>query len=80
MKKLLILAAVLVMFSSALGCRCCDWLCRGAAYNPCPPPTVSYAAPCADPCATTCGPCADTCAAPGMLTPGPAPYTSIPAR
>ena len=67
MKKLLILTAVLMLTSSAVGCRCCDWLWRGAAYAPCAP-AVSYGAPCppADPC--------DPCAAPSVVTPGPAPY------
>ncbi len=74
MKKLMILTAALVMISSATGCRCWNWLCRGAAYNPCPPmaPVATYADPC--PPGVTTSP--DTCAAPQMI-PGPANYSPL---
>lgn len=64
MKKLLILTAVLMLTSSAVGCRCCDWLWRGAPASPCVPMATygDYSPP--------CNPC-DSCA--------PAePYSSIP--
>lgn len=54
MKRLLILTALLVLTSSAIGCRCCDWLWRGASYRPCPP-TQTYGEPCA-PCGNPCDP------------------------
>ncbi|MHC4176947.1 MAG: hypothetical protein ACYSWU_05545 [Planctomycetota bacterium] len=69
MKKLLILTAVLMLTSSAVGCRCCNWLWRGAAYNPCTP-AVTYSDPC--PPYNPCDPCATGQPA---FTPGPAPYS-----
>ncbi len=65
MKRLLILTALLMLASSAIGCRCCDWLWRGAAYRPYPA-TQTFANPC-DPCENPCGP---AMSAPG-LSPGP---------
>ena len=70
MKKLLILTAVLMLTSSAVGCRCCDWMWRGA-YSPCAP----MATPC-DPCVTYAP--ADPCATPPAIVPGPAPYSASP--
>ena len=71
MKKLLILTAVLMLTSSAVGCRCCDWLWRGAAYNPCAP-AVTYSDPC-----PPYNPC-DPCATGAPVIPGPAPYNGPP--
>ena len=72
MKKLLILTAVLMLTSSAAGCRCCDWLCRGAAYNPCPP-AVTYGDP-----YPPANPCDSGAIAPPGIAPGPVPYTGVP--
>lgn len=72
MKKLLILTAVLMLTGSAAGCRCCDWLWRGAAYNPCPP-AVTYGDPC-----PPADPCAPGAIAPPVIAPGPVPYTGPP--
>ena len=74
MKKLLILTAVLMLTSSTVGCQCCNWLCRGAAYNP-GAPAVTYGNPC--PPADPCDPCAT---APPAIGPGPVPYTQIPTQ
>lgn len=74
MKRLLILTAVLMLTASSVGCRCCDWMWRGAAWNPCAP-MVTYGEPCppVDPC--------DPCATPApTLTPGPVPYTQAPVQ
>ncbi len=68
MKKLLILTAVVMLASGTAGCRCCDWLWRGAAYNPYPS-TPAYGDPC--PTYNPCDPCAT--GAPAII-PGPAPY------
>ena len=67
MKKLLILTAVLMLTSSAIGCRCCDWLWRGAAYNPCAP-AATYGNACPP------NPCDPGATGAPALTPGPAPY------
>lgn len=72
MKKLLILTAVLMLTSSVVGCRCCNWLWRGAAYNP-GAPAVTYSDPC-----PPYNPC-DPCATGVPITPGPAPYGGPPA-
>ncbi len=74
MKRLLILTVVLVLGSSAVGCRCCDWLWRGACYSPCPPgpPAVT--------CTDSCPPY-NPCAPPAeVIPPGPAPYSVTPAQ
>jgi hypothetical protein len=72
MKKLLILTAILMLTSSAAGCRCCQWLWRGAPWNACPT-APAYSEPC--PPYQPCDPCLT---APGTITPGPAPYTEAP--
>ena len=76
MKKLLILTAVLMVTASAVGCRCCPWLWRGAAWNPYAP-MATYSNPC--PPVNPCDPC-DPCATPPAITPGPAPYTVTPGQ
>lgn len=71
MKKVLILTAVLMLTSSAVGCRCCDWFRRGAFRNPCAPAsTFDNPCPPYNPC--------DPCATPQVVTPGPDPYTVTP--
>jgi len=70
MKRMLILTVVTVSLSSLAGCRCCDWLFRGARYEACPPPAVTFEPSC-DPC--------DPCGVPPAITPGPSAYT-IPAE
>jgi hypothetical protein len=71
MKRLLILTAAAALTVAMTGCRCCDWLFRGA-------PAQQYPAPvCAAPCAPACNPC-DPCGAPGMVTPGPEAYAPGP--
>lgn len=72
MKKLLILAAVLMLTASAVGCRCCEWLSRTCFGNPCPPTPV-YSNPCYNPCPPApCDPCASGPAAtPMTVVPGP---------
>lgn len=74
MKRLFLLAAVLAFAGSTIGCRCCDWLFRGANYNPNPCPPAVYGNPCYP--ANPCDPC-DPCATPG-LTPGAETYTPGP--
>ena len=76
MKKLLILTAVVMLTGSTVGCRCCNWMFRGA-YNPCPP-QGAYGEPCA-PSYNPCDPCT-TPGAPQGIAPGPAPYSSVPAQ
>jgi hypothetical protein len=67
MKKLLVLTAVVMLTAGATGCRCCEWLWRGAAYEPYAP-AATYTNPC-----PPYNPC-DPCAVPSTVTPGPAPY------
>ena len=71
MKKLLILTAVLMLGSSAVGCRCCDWMFRGAGCNPGVPAAYSNPCPPYNPC--------DPCATSPTITPGPTSYSSTPA-
>ncbi len=73
MKKLLVLAAVLVLMSGAAGCRCCDWMWRGA-YSPCSNPCAPVASACVDTCApvATC----EACGSAPAIVPGPAPYAA----
>jgi hypothetical protein len=74
MKKLLVLAG-LVILAATLGCRnSCDRLYRG----PCAPPCAS---PCCEPACSVvepCGPCGSSCGscggAPAVVAPGPQPY------
>jgi hypothetical protein len=66
MRKLLILTAALMLTSSAAGCRCCDWLWRGALWNPCVP---AYSDP--YPAYTPCDPCLTS---PTTVVPGPGSY------
>ena len=69
MKKLLILTTVVLMTSSAVGCRCGRWLWRGPAQETsvitcpteCPPGAVISGI---DPC----------CPPPATMVPGPATY------
>jgi len=42
MKKLLILTALLMLTSGAVGCRCLDWLCCRRPAAPCPPQAVTF--------------------------------------
>ncbi len=73
MKKLLILTAILTLTIGTLGCRCCGRLFRGAACNPCvPSATFGVPGPAYNPC--------DPCATGQTITPGPAPYSGIPAQ
>ncbi len=74
MRKLLILTAVAMLLTSALGCRCWRWW-RAGMYNPCPPAAV-YAEPAVvDPC----NPC-DSGAPPAVSAPviGPGAGTYVP--
>ena len=64
MKRLLILAAILILTGGMTGCRCCRWLCPGVA-SPYVP-AVTYCDPC-DPC-VLCDPC-DPCGASVQLSP-----------
>lgn len=73
MKKLLVLTAVAALTVGTSGCRCCQWLWRGAAYDPAVP-MATYGSP-----APMCSAC-DPCASAPAITPGPAPYTSTPAQ
>jgi len=49
MKRLLLLTVLMVMTAALAGCRCCDWLFRGASATPAPAATMVVADPC-DPC------------------------------
>ncbi len=65
MKRLLVLATLTLLVSSATGCRW--WNNRGAAYTACPPTTVIT-----DPCAVgTCSPCGTA-----TVVPGAVPYSN----
>lgn len=70
MRKLIILTAVLMLTGSAVGCRCCNWLWRGAGCGPWGSPTYSDYCPPANPC--------DPCGTSGEIAPGSVPYSSIP--
>jgi len=67
MKNLLILTVVLMLTTSAAGCRCCRWPWRGAPYGP-SVPAATYSNPC-----PPYNPC-DPCATPQMVSPGPETY------
>ncbi len=61
MKRLLLLTAVAMLTASATGCRCCDWLWRGAAC-----PTSATPVMVADPC-NPCSPCSP-CTTPAPMS------------
>ena len=74
MKRLFVLTVVLMLTSSAVGCRNCRGWFRGMFLNPCPP-EATYCDPCA-PVVTSspgCDPCM-TAPPATMVTPGPATY------
>ena len=70
MKKLLILAAVLILTTSAGCCQsgCCGW-CRKGAPQPCPATCVTPGVPCS-PCESA------PCVSPGAVVPGPEVYSA----
>ncbi|MBN2022193.1 MAG: hypothetical protein JW809_05320 [Pirellulales bacterium] len=79
MKRLWILTTLAAMTAGLTGCRCCDWLWRGASATPAavPATSVMMADPCnpCDPCSTVapaCGACSPAVPAPGgyMGAPG----------
>ncbi len=75
MKKLILLTAVAVLTTCAVGCRTCDWFRRGApaqAAMPMAPPVYC------DPCATSAAPC-DPCAPTAPMVVAPGPETYVPA-
>lgn len=73
MKKLLVLTAAMILTSSLVGCECLNWFRRGAC-NPCQT-TPTYGAPVMSyPASDAC----DSCGVASEVTPGPAPYTTIP--
>ncbi len=75
MKRLLILAVLGMLLGSAAGCRCCESLWHGPAYQqPCPP-TVT----CPSPCASPCGPCEAGASVPVMAPAVPAVGPVVPA-
>jgi hypothetical protein len=64
MKRLMVLAVVVMIIGSSVGCQCCNWFRRGAyGANSCPMP--AYGQACPDPC--------DPCAT-GGVSPGPGNY------
>lgn len=75
MKRLIVLTVVLMLMGAATGCRCCDWLWRGAAMPA--PASVMYTDPC-NPC-NPCNPCTTPAAgACSAVTPGPVTYGGAP--
>jgi len=74
MRKLLILTAVMLLMSSAFGCRC--WrLWRAGLLNPCPPPAVYETAP-----AIECDPCAAPAVSAPVVGPGAGTYVPGPTQ
>ncbi|MBN1911482.1 MAG: hypothetical protein JW818_17195 [Pirellulales bacterium] len=67
MKRLLLLTAVTVMMAGTTGCRCWDWLCRGAGY---PPAAQTVVVPDSG-CGNTCNLPVNAC---GQVLPEPAAY------
>ena len=82
MKKLVVVAAVVMITASMVGCESCQWLRRGALFPTLAPEVV----PC-DPCCPPVGAC-DPCATGGCATeeyltppammPGPGTYLPTP--